>query len=613
MSADLKTSFLKYYIRSLAERTRVEKTGTKFGFDWIIYNLALADGLIPVRLPFFRSGPAEISKTKTEAEFGVDLAFLSQDRTSLRVFVLKDEELTNTNWKKHDFDPDIRAATTVDLTASEFGKVREVKIILAYNKDEDDTGIRLYERLTKSLGRPDVQLSFERWNLTTLTEAVKQKLLTPSLLPQRFFSLFSYICAQFSDFHYGSDEWTKQLIPNWRRFLGDVLRDNVDERTVRLIPVALLILREVGGANPTAENGWIDRVEWAVLAAWQVHQTTTQVNVKVAVFQMWVSFYVVELERYYTTHSKELSTQHSLEVTRTGNYLDAIIAATNAFWHIGRLGILAISFSELLPRQTPEEERHRLEAKQRAANWLVGLMNANPAAQRPLIDLHHVELYLIWKALWQAGRQNDIGEWLNGLFSPLLVRRIGAVPLPFIEGGNSIELVLEHVARGEKPPEFSDQSSVLLLALLELFFSLEGEKRNELIEKYYRQLVLGRDSNGQQFKNCEPINLMGWKPPDDWAKKVLNKSLANEGESQTLETFEVESNNGAGEAIASRIKEFVLQSRKASKTKFPDDLPVAAIVLACLKNRSPLPPEIWRIAIFGELPPKEEEPHSPSK
>lgn len=64
MSADLKTSFVKYYIRSLAERTRVEKTGTKFGFDWIIYNLALADELVPVRLPFFAAVQRKFQKRK---------------------------------------------------------------------------------------------------------------------------------------------------------------------------------------------------------------------------------------------------------------------------------------------------------------------------------------------------------------------------------------------------------------------------------------------------------------------------------------------------------------------------------------------------------------------
>ena len=80
MSDDLATSFLTYYIRSLAERTRVEKTSTKFGFDWVIYNLALADDLTPHRLPFFRGGPDEMSKTKTEPEYGIDCSFLSLDR-----------------------------------------------------------------------------------------------------------------------------------------------------------------------------------------------------------------------------------------------------------------------------------------------------------------------------------------------------------------------------------------------------------------------------------------------------------------------------------------------------------------------------------------------------
>src|SRR5213593_2846565 len=110
MTADVTTSFLTYYIRSLAERTRVEKTSTKFGFDWIIYNLALADNLTPYRLPFIRSGSTEISKTKTEPEFGIDSSFLSPDRKTLTIFVLKDEVLSNANWTAHGFDSDLRRA-----------------------------------------------------------------------------------------------------------------------------------------------------------------------------------------------------------------------------------------------------------------------------------------------------------------------------------------------------------------------------------------------------------------------------------------------------------------------------------------------------------------------
>ena len=71
MSDEFRTSFLTYYIRSLGERTRDERRGTKFGFDWIIYNLALAEDWIPHRLPFLRASSSETSTTKTEAEFGV--------------------------------------------------------------------------------------------------------------------------------------------------------------------------------------------------------------------------------------------------------------------------------------------------------------------------------------------------------------------------------------------------------------------------------------------------------------------------------------------------------------------------------------------------------------
>ena len=106
--SDSRTSFLTYYIQSLGERTREEKRGTKFGFYWDIYNLALAEDWIPHRLPFVRAGGSETSKTKTEPEFGVDLAFLSQDLKTLRIFVLKDEILKNSTWGTHSFDIDIR-------------------------------------------------------------------------------------------------------------------------------------------------------------------------------------------------------------------------------------------------------------------------------------------------------------------------------------------------------------------------------------------------------------------------------------------------------------------------------------------------------------------------
>ena len=194
---------------------------------------------------------------------------------------------------------------------------------------------------------------------------------------------------------------------------------------------------------------------------------------------------------------------------------------------------------------------------------------------------------------------DDIYKWLQSLRSYLLVRRAGAASLPFIEGYNNLDLVFEFVATSEKPPEFCDQSSMLLLCLLEFCFSLEPAQRNELIALYYREIVLGQDSYGAQMKDRTPIDLMGWFPPEDWAKKVFTKSLSDEGESQTVEFFESPSGKD-GSAIAVKLEAFIKQSRTARKTELPEHIPISAVILACLKHRSPLPAEIWRRSIFEE-------------
>ncbi|HOW65160.1 MAG TPA: hypothetical protein P5186_02700 [Candidatus Paceibacterota bacterium] len=602
MNADVKTSFLTYYIRSLAERTRAEKKGTKFGFDWIIYNLALAEDLIPHRLPFFRGGAEEISKTKTEAEFGIDAAFVSRDGKALTIFVLKDEPLSNSTWTQNDFDGDLRRAAAPDLAASGLRHISEVRVILAYNKDEDQTGIDLFERQTKALGTKvgdNVPLRFERWNLTRLVEQVKEKLLTPSLVPQHLFSLFSYICSQFADFRHGSDEWTSQLVPNWRRFLADVLSENADERTVRLLPVALLILREQGGKNRTSETGWIDLAEWAMLCAWHVHQTSANERVRVAVSQMWVGFYLAELERFYEVHSDELATKDGLAVDHTGSYVDSVVAAVVAFWHIARLGILAQAYAELMPQKGNAEGTGRKAAIQKAANRLARLLNANPATFRPLLDLHHIELFLIWRTFWQSRRLNDIFTWLHHLRNCLLVRRAGSTPLPFLEGGNSLSTVLETIATEEKPPEFCDNSSMLLLCIMEWCFSLPTEQRNQLIELYYRQIVLGIDNEGKPLGDAIPIDLLSWVPREDWGLKVLGQGLADDGECQSIETLGPNAVRD-GATIANHLEHFIRMSRSARKNPFPEGLPISVIVLACLKHRSPLPAELWRHSIFVE-------------
>ena len=596
---DLVTSFLTYYVQSLAERTRVEKAGTKYGFDWIIYNLALADDLVPVRLPFLRAGGAAISKTKTEAELGIDFAFLSPDKQQLTIFALKDEPLTNATWASANFDADLRMAVAPDLTAKGLEDVRAVRVILAYNKDEKAVGVRLFDNLVGAMGTrvgDHASLTVERWNLTAIVERVKADLLNPSLLPQNFFSLFSYIVAQAADLRHNSTAWEQHLLPTWRRFLDELLDGPPSERTVRLVSVALLILQAHGQGNPTFGTGFIDLAEWAMLALWRVHlRADKKRRVRAAISEVWEHFYLAHLRRFYAEHRAALFVEDGMDASNASHstYLGAVGAACVAYWHLGRLGILAAAEADTTqskanagpPGSTPGPSAEAPAAW--AVNSLVGFLNANPAAFRPLLDIHHVELFLIWNALMHHDRHDDIYYWLRLLEERLAIRRIGMPALPFLEGHNSLERVLEHAANGEKPADFMERSSYLLTMLLEFCLSLSPDtRRDELFGRIEQRLVKNEADDGTPFKDG-PLDLVSWQPPADWAQRALHERISD---GVGISVSEIGSPNPR--TTAENLAGFVARSRQP--LNLPDGVPRSVYFLACLKFASPLPPEFWR-------------------
>lgn len=594
--------FLTDYICSLLERTRVERGTIKLGFDWLIYQIGLTSNWQPVRLPFFRQAGDATPKTKTEAEFGVDLSFLLPSKRELYIFVLKDEILNNRNWTRHDFDRDIRMAAAPELKSQGLESVNSIKVILAYNKDENQNGIELYNRLTASLGTKignNVSLSFERWNLTKIVEEVESHLMSPELLPQHLSSQFRYICSQVKDFDYGSEQWEHQLIPNWCSFLNIALQEPIDERKLRLIPVALMVLNHYRKGTPNSYPGWIDLVEWAMLSIWSCYQRLSDNNrnkkLKRIIVGIWLQFYITELERYFIEIMPVLTTEHGFHGSARGFFgLSAINDSYLAYWHIGRLGILTLTPQEFVTQEKSNQKEIISNLVNRSADWLVRCLHVNPAAMRPLIDLNHIEMFLTWLMLWQAGRQKDIFEWLSELESRLLVRRGENINIPFIESRNRMDLVAKYAATSKRPSEFTDTSSYLLLMVLEICFSLDNNKRDKLIDRYYQRIIKGIGDDGKSFTENQ-IDLMGWVPPKDWSERILKERVLD---GITITTNNFESTSQDVKPLSERIREAVSETRKKYPREMPSNIPKAVLILACIKHRSPLPPEFWRGMIF---------------
>jgi hypothetical protein len=603
MNPELQTNFLTNYIRSLSEESRTEMRGDRYGFDRVIHELALADELIPVRLSFYRQGDDEISSPKKEAEHGVDQSFITRDGKQLFVFVLKDEVLSYRNWIEEKFESDLRRARDQDLTVPELVRVEDVCIVLGYNKDENEEGVESFDKFVKASPTKigdKATLRFERWNLTTITEKVRQKLLAPSLLPENFFRRFTYLCWQVGDFAHGSPQWREVLIPDWREFLSSVLKSPVSERNIRLISVALIVLRSHGKQRgdgtpePSFETGWLELVEWAVLSVWDVARKSDDKGVQQAAMEIWLNFYLVELENFYTKNIDFLATEHSLEIG--GMALQEAASAYLAYWHLGRLGVFAMAVNEFSIIKADQSKAVVNELQPRIIEWIIRLLNANPSCQRPLLDIHHIEIFLVWRALMTCGRVNDVLGWFQTLFERLLFRRLGKAGCRVIDSGNSWESLFEYLATGEEPHGGFGKSSYLLLMILELLIGTPNQQGEELAVVIHHQLIQGKNEGGPKLPFKEQLELMGWVPPNNWGERILR-----EGVTDGI-CMPVHFTGGEGDlALPRTLKKFIDRSRQEYPFNWPLGAPPSALVLACIKHISPLPSEFWRVGLFGQV------------
>jgi hypothetical protein len=599
--------FLSHYLSALSEETQQTVAGRRFGFDHVIEQLGVAHGWHVHRTPSHPGVGDALPKPKKEPEHGIDYAFFSADRTTLLVFVLKDEALTYKNFTGERFDTDLRRAAQHDLTIPEYSSINCVRVILTYNKNDDEEGIEEFTRLTKTLGTrvgDNATLAFERWNLERLVTEVESRLLTPALLPANFFKSLTYVCWQVGDFTHGSNQWEEVLLPDWKELLESLLADEITPRSVWMVAVTLPIVRKHGKEEAAFETGWLDLAEWAMIALWRAAERSGNNVVRKAVTEVWLETYVQDLERFYLRHGDDLGREHALS-TRAQPSFQPVAESYLAFWHLGRLGILWFTVTTLKFADTDEMKKAQGDRLGQIAGWMHGLVRANPGAMRPVLDVHHVELFLFWQTFHRHGETQIVAQWLYDLYEHLLVRRRQTNdPLRLIASDNNWESVFEFIVSGKAPTESYGRSSYLMLMLLELGFSLPTKNRDEYLKLFHEHLVLGQDSAGKSFGFAESVELAGWAPPKDWVDLVMGDGLMRaEERGVALMTHNfVQRSRRTATPLAERIEHFVQQSREKHRFDISSRIPFSILALACIKTRSPLPSEFWRRMIFPALP-----------
>lgn len=575
------------YLLSLAERTQVLKNGeSKIGFDWIIYQYGLSKNWQIIRLPFNRE--KNVITHKTEPEFGIDLCFYDKKHKSIVTFVLKADKLTYNNWIQKGFKDDIERALTPNFDDIGIGieNINTYRIITIYNKDDNKSGIDSYNFLVKASNKiiyETINVVFERWNIDKLVDEIIENVFTPDILPSNLSGIFSYISSQFNDFNYGTTQWQNQLIPNWKKLLDLIFNNKKsDSRRINLIPFALLILKNNSNDTSNKIVGWIDLIEWAILKLFEIFPNENSKNKKI-IIGIFFDFYISELANYFDENAALLCSFFGVKVGSIDRALIPINTANSIYWHIGRLGILALSALSL-----PKDEIQKKWLKKYQI-YMTKFIIENPLSCNPLLDINHIEIFEIFLLYILNDKKDDLFNYFDNLLMNLVLRRQEKVSLPFIEASNRLDLVAERVATNNKPLNWNENSSYLLTMLLEMSFVFEENTQESLVNIVFENILKKYDDDDDY------IDLVSWLPPENWDDIVfkedgqfgtgINTSNFADFSDKKMKRYEV-------------IKEFIKESRSRDiKFKILKRLYVIYI-LACLKNKTPIPPEFWRAYIF---------------
>ena len=586
-----KKSYITDYLLNLSERSRTLKKGDyKIGFDWIIYRYGLSNDWQPIKIPFARETADAVVTHKTEAEFGIDLSFYDSKNEQVIAFVLKAEKLTYANWTSKKFHDDLQRASNPNFVSTEIPieQIKRYKIITVYNKHDDANGIGSYDNFVNSANKTicdNIGVEFERWNIDKFAEIVAQNMLSAEVLPSNLSGLLAYITSQFRDFCYGTTEWESQLIPNWKNFLNIVFEKGVDESRINLIPFALTILKNNSPDRPSAIVGWIDLTEWAMLKLWDVFPNLTQEQQKI-VINVWFDFYLGELHQYFGENREILTMTWGINVGSWSASLIPINTINSTYWHLARLCIYGLSATDISNNEAKQEWY------QNSYIYLDKFIESNPSALCPLIDLHHIEIAMVFLLYKVNGQLDKLKLYFNEMLNYLTIRRKSPESsLPFIECANRMDLIAERVIMKTKPVDWTEKSSYFLLVLIELCFSFNAETRDALVDNIFNDVVKGEPEVNEE------IDLVGWLPPKDWADKIF-KGMVRTGTGISTPNFNHPNKNSTKYDL---ISDFVKNTSKHDIKITELTRPLASHFLACIKNQSPLPPEFWRFAIFDDL------------
>lgn len=420
-------------------------------------------------------------ESKGQSQYGKDIVAIGNDENGSKYrwyFELKgfkDKDITDKNYSTPDGirESIIEAKDTAfnDSSIPEFNSL-PIKIVVVHN-GVLKTNIRpTFDGL---ISREFKQGEFERWDIYYLTDLFSKYLFSEYLLADNESNRLLKRTLAFLDSPDNDFMDFKQLVE-----IQIVKMNSIKGRTFKKFFATINLLSSIVFHYSIENQNLIAAKEcsdYLVLKIWSwiLKQKLEQKAAVLKEFKKLLKTQYDILNLYFNKTYEVASLENGL-YAENGAFFEAIGYPLRCFDYINDL----IYYCELscyypdFEKVTPHIKRLRNIQKDK----IIKLIENNSGAYRPIIDNHSITILNTFRFFSEESdlRQKDVeflASYIFGVINGLLVIKIKRNRLP--DGYNRINLVSEFLATGEKPEEYTDESSMLIAILYELlvFFNAE--------------------------------------------------------------------------------------------------------------------------------------------
>lgn len=451
------------------------------------------DYIFPILLSVMGYRVIQTAKeAKGQSQYGKDIIAIGKDLNGVKwrwyfeIKGYKDRDITDSNYSIPDGVREsiieAKDAAFNDSSISEFNNL-PIKIVFVHNGTIKPNIRQTFEGFISKLFQNEAgKCEFERWDIYYLTNLFSTYLFNEYLLTDGDSNRLLKRALAFLDTPGNDFEDLAKLMD-----IQLSKSDQIGERPLKKLFATIKLLMLLVFHYSKENNNLLPAKECSSLMilktwAWILRRKIYTKKSIIKEFTKLLDIQFMILEAYFKKTFPIASIENGL-FSENGAFFESVGYPLRCFDYIGDL----IYYCELrtgLPNFT-KSINNSIKIKNKQKDLIIKLVSNNSGFERPLIDNHSIPIILLLTFFLDKKclRQVDvkfIQSYVVDIVENLIIIKRKTQRFP--ELYNRVNLLIEYSSVGERPEDYTDESSILIAILFELIAFLNGKPMYALLK-----------------------------------------------------------------------------------------------------------------------------------